>query len=134
MSLCHCRRSRAGVTLIEVLVAAGLLVFTVIGLIGVFPLQARALALGRAQVAAAAIAERELEAAVGAGYAAAAARSGTDTITSTVNGVSVSTVLESRTSVTTLTSQLKDVVVQVTWNEGGMSRVVTLETLLAPSP
>ena len=134
MSLCHCRWSRAGVTLIEVLVAAGLLVFTVIGLIGVFPLQARALALGRAQVAAAAIAERELEAAVGAGYAGAAARSGSDAITSTVNGVSVSTVLESRTSVTTLTSQLKDVVVQVTWNEGGMSRVVTLETLLAPSP
>lgn len=128
------QRKASGLTLVEVLVATSLFLVATFGLLAVFPTQNRAIGLSHDVLTATSLADREIESTVALGFSVAANRTAQETVSGVVNGVAVSQTFTCETRVTSVSSQLSDVVVRVRWTEGGRSHVVSLETLLAAGP
>lgn len=131
MSTRNLQRPPAGISLIEVMVATALLLVSIFGLVAVFPMQRKAVVMSHDVLAATALAEREMERTLALGYSGASSRTVGEEVRGTVDGTPVTVSLTCRTTVTAVSSQLKDVVVEVSWQEGGRTHALSLETLLA---
>lgn len=122
---------RRGFSLLEVLLAAGLVSCLVVALTGVWPAYARAAEQNRSYLAADFLARQEMEYAINQGYSAVANRTSDVTVRSVLAGKGVAVEFHLDTSVTAPNPDLKAVAVRVSWKYGGLNREVRCETLLA---
>ena len=121
-------RSR-GESLIEILIAVFVFVTAFLMLLGVFPASNRAVARARNMNFATQVAERVMEDQVAQGYSGVTSNTGNVTIQSINNGNNVTTVFSYSVAVTDVASlNLKDVMVQVTWNQDDGVHTCRLET------
>lgn len=128
------KRRTSGITLAEVLVSTGLFLVATFGLLAVFPVQNRAVAMSHDFLTATNLAERDMESAIALGFSGASSHTTKEAVSGVVNGVPASQTFTCDTTVSNVSSQLVDVVVRVSWTEGGRGHVVSLETLLAAGP
>jgi len=117
-------------TIVEVVVAMALFVAFFLLVMNTWPLNAWAAARARHTVLANHIAEQEMERTLAVGFDNAASRTGSYTLTGSTNGAAESQAFDYTVTVTAISSDASDVVVGVSWTEGGQSRNVTCETLL----
>lgn len=126
------RRSRPGFSLVELLIAIALFVSFFFLVMDVWPVNARATQQGKSLGIATHLAEQQMALAQAQTFTSVTAVSPPVSVrvASMVNGVAQSTTFTYSVTVNLVTADTKDVVVQVGWVEGGVSRNVMLETLL----
>ena len=117
--------------MVDTLVATALFCLVFVVFMDIWPVQARAVNLGRDVLTASCLADQEMEATISAGYAAAANRSGSVTVLSSADGRRGTVMFSYAVTVTTQSDSNKLVVVQVNWAEGTVRHHVELQTLLA---
>jgi Tfp pilus assembly protein PilV len=119
------RRQQAGFTMIEVMVAVLLTALTVIGVLGLYRIQSRASAFSRRETEAAVLAQDKLEEL--RTQAAAGVTSGSDTPPDQFSPVSPpNNYFFNRSWTVTSDASAITIEVEVTWNEDGITRSVTV--------
>jgi prepilin-type N-terminal cleavage/methylation domain-containing protein len=117
------RRPEAGFTLIEVMVAMLLTALTTIGVLGLYRIESRASAFSRRGTEAAVLAQDKLEE-LRLQTAPAANSTGTDTPTDQLSGIQFFT--RNWTIAVSGDSAVYNIQVDVTWDEDGVTRTVTV--------
>lgn len=124
-------RRRRGTSLVELLVALGLLALTVTIAFEVLGTSHRAHGVAEGRTAAAFLARSVLDQARATDFAALAGSTGTTTVAGVRNGQPVSWQFQHALNVETASLNTRRVWVTVTWREGRTPASVTLETVLS---
>lgn len=124
------RLLRSGFTMVEVLVAMAFFVAFFLVVLGTWLLNARAASQARAVVVATHLAEQPMENCLSLGFAGAAPRQDVSAVPVDPFGSVPPLQFTTSGSVTARSSTVKDVLVDVRWQEGGVPRDLCFETLL----
>lgn len=125
------RRAR-GVSLVELMMAMGLLASGFLMVAGMFPTGLTALKKGESVLLATHLAQREMEKVKSTAYTSIASYSFTENLALTATGSQVTRTFSGsvQADYEPVPGRLREVVVMITWLEGGQARYVKLGTLL----
>lgn len=125
--------ARGGFTLLENMMALSLLALSFLFVASVFPASNRSLEHSTHRLAASFVAATQLENARAQAYSALAGDSGSTPFTATAGGhAEAPTTFKWTTTVTTVATGLKDVVVTVTWTDpDGLAESLSVQTRVA---
>jgi hypothetical protein len=129
-------RRRRGLSLVEITLALGLLASGFLTVLGVFPVGMSALRQSEGVVLATDLAQKELEALRALPYESLATLPvRTTSVALTASGLDVTRLFTTTVSAghEPVPGRLREIVVMVTWQDGGQVRYVRMATLVTPS-
>jgi type II secretory pathway pseudopilin PulG len=124
-------RKKRGFSLVDLLVAFTIFSMALLATLTIFPASMQSIRKARMNTMATHLAQSALESVFNQSFATIANSAGSTTMTSTLNGSQETVTFTTTITVNSLSSDLKDVSVRVSWSEdaaGSLSHNVTLET------